>query len=470
MFNLCSSLKKIKFVSFDSSQVASMESIFSQCSELEYVELSNLNTSNITNMKNMFNKCHKLKEIKDINNFITSKVTNMSSMFNECYELESLDLSNFDTTNVNDMGIMFNKCYKLTYLDLSKFNIKKTKNFESMFNKCCKLKEIKGINNFDVNYLKLNPIITDCMFEGCNELKGCDNLLSILKKKKPYNEYLKELEGDMDNFLDLFQKENDNDDKDSSKEFNNIINNYSEMIIKCTYDIKDNNEIQIINDRNGDDVNGEIQQKIKILEGNQKYNLIFEKKFNNIGLNTITFICEEKLNNMSFMFNQCSSLKMIEFISFDTSQVTNMEFIFSQCIELEYVDLTNFNTSNITDMSFMFNKCHKLKEIQGTNTFDTSNVTSMSYMFNECYEIEYLDLSNFNLLDTRILDNMFNKCYKLKEIKGIEHFDYITLGREEISTECMFNECNELKGCEYLLTTLKNKKTYSQYLKKALKQ
>ncbi len=39
------------------------------------------------------------------------------------------------------------------------------------------------------------------------------------------------------------------------------------MQIICTYDIKDNNEIQIINNKGKDDVNEEIEEKIKILNG-----------------------------------------------------------------------------------------------------------------------------------------------------------------------------------------------------------
>ena len=47
------------------------------------------------------------------------------------------------------------------------------------------------------------------------------------------------------------------------------------------------------------------------------------KKFDKIGINIIYFIIEKNLNNTSFMFSKCSSLKEIEFISFDTTDVTN---------------------------------------------------------------------------------------------------------------------------------------------------
>ena len=90
---------------------------------------------------------------------------------------------------------------------------------------------------------------------------------------------------------------------------------------RCTYEVKDNNPVQIINDRDENDItniNTEIGAKIKILKDNQKEKLTFEKTFDIIGLNTIDFVIEEKITNMSFMFNQCSSLKNIQFMSFDT--------------------------------------------------------------------------------------------------------------------------------------------------------
>ena len=147
----------------------------------------------------------------------------------------------------------------------------------------------------------------------------------------------------------------------------NKINNNNISYIKCTYEIKDNNYIQIINNRDKEDVNEEIESKIKIWNNAKKENLIFKKQFNRKGIYNIYFIIEKKLNNMSFMFNNCSSLKKINFISFKTDQVTNMSAMFEEYHELEYLDLSNFNTSNFNDMSWRFNRCHKIKQIKGIN-------------------------------------------------------------------------------------------------------
>jgi len=113
-----------------------------------------------------------------------------------------------------------------------------------------------------------------------------------------------------------------------------------QISFRCLYETKENEEIQIIN--NGDDgdencINKEIANKIIILKDNEKEPLVFKKKFDKIGLNTIDFMICEDLTDMSFMFNKCSCLKQIQFISLETKDVTNMKEIFSECNELEYI-------------------------------------------------------------------------------------------------------------------------------------
>ena len=129
--------------------------------------------------------------------------------------------------------------------------------------------------------------------------------------------------------------------------------NVNGISFRCTYDIKDDNEIQIINfkvSEKVDIINEEIKSKIKILNGNKKEDLVFKKKFNKMGIHTIDFIIEDSLTNMNFMFDNCTSLKSVEFISIDTSRVKQMETMFHKCYELENLNLSNFDTSNVKRM------------------------------------------------------------------------------------------------------------------------
>ena len=217
---------------------------------------------------------------------------------------------------------------------------------------------------------------------------------------------------------------------------------------RCTYDIKNGNEIRIINDRsfvddNREVINEEIKSKIKILNGLHKEELIFNKKFDKRGYITIDFIIEGKLTDMSFMFLDCYSLKKVEFIDIDTSLVDNMRLLFARCKELENLDLTLFDTSNVKNMFNMFFECEKLKEIKGINNFNTTNVNNMLQMFRDCYELNNLDLTNFNTSNVTNMEFMFKRNLKLKQIIGIKSFDTSKV----IKMRNMFEGCFEL---EYL--------------------
>ena len=237
--------------------------------------------------------------------------------------------------------------------------------------------------------------------------------------------------------------------------------------IRCYYDIKDDNEIQIINDRDGFYINEEIKSKIKMFDGKRITELIMKKKFNRFGSNYIDFIIIGQLSDMSFMFNNCSSLKSISFISTENIKINNMKAMFNECNNLEYVELNNLDTSNVIDMGWLFNHCYKLKYIQGINRINTSKVINMIAMFQGCSELEYLDLANFNTVKVNDMGFMFNLCHKLKEIKGINRFITTNVSNMErmfqeckkisfldlsnfdtsnvIDFEFMFNECHELK-------------------------
>ena len=212
--------------------------------------------------------------------------------------------------------------------------------------------------------------------------------------------------------------------------------------IKCTYQVNDvSKTIRIINNKCGDETNNDLEAKIKILKGGKEEKLIFTMKFDNPGTKIIYFIIEGKLNNMSYMFRNCSTLKEISFVRVETDQVTNMNSMFSGCYILENADLSNFDTINVTDMNSMFHKCYNLKKINGINNFRTNNVIIMKKLFYSCLELEKLDLANFNTNNVADMGYMFAKCYKLKEIEGITNFNTSNV----TSMKAMFMENAEME-------------------------
>ena len=115
------------------------------------------------------------------------------------------------------------------------------------------------------------------------------------------------------------------------------------------------------------------------------------------------------LQNMSFLFSSCKSLKKAILANFNSFNLINIRGMFSECICLEKVDFINFNTKNVSNMREMFYECSKLKYVSFSN-FDTKNVTDMSYMFFNCKALKHLDISNFNIQNLDIQKNIFFGC------------------------------------------------------------
>ena len=90
----------------------------------------------------------------------------------------------------------------------------------------------------------------------------------------------------------------------------NIKINIGLPIIECTYDIKDTNLVQIMNDRGETAINEEVELKIKILNDKNIFEpLILQKQFDKLGMTTVIFVIEENLSDMSFLFNEQHLLK-----------------------------------------------------------------------------------------------------------------------------------------------------------------
>ena len=56
--------------------------------------------------------------------------------------------------------------------------------------------------------------------------------------------------------------------------------------------------------------------------------------------------------------------------------------------------MSDFNTAIVTDMSFMFDGCNLLTVLDVSN-FQTQNVTNMSFMFANCINDKELNVLNF---------------------------------------------------------------------------
>ena len=139
-------------------------------------------------------------------------------------------------------------------------------------------------------------------------------------------------------------------------------------------------------------------------------NSFFANKIVNLDLNSFN---TSNVTDISYMFNNCSSLTSLDLSSFDTSKVTNMSDMFYYCSSLTSLDLSSFNSSKVTDMGGMFSGCSSLT-ILDLGGFNTSNVTDMSGMFDSCSSLTSLNLSSFNTSKVINMRWMFSNCLKLQ--------------------------------------------------------
>ena len=225
LFSGMTSLKRISFSNFDTSEMTDMQSMFRECPALETINgLTNFDTSKVTEMSNMFWQDSKLKTL-DLSSFSTASNTgglghtfaecssltsitfgpnftaskepwldnlfkNCSSlqsldlshwtarsavsfegMFTGCSSLVTLDLSSLYTTNVTTMENMFSYCPALEQIFISKekFNTSKCTNFWRMFSGCSSLwyVDTSSFNTASANHLSY-------MFEGCSKIEKLD--------------------------------------------------------------------------------------------------------------------------------------------------------------------------------------------------------------------------------------------------------------------------------------------------------
>ena len=138
----------------------------------------------------------------------------------------------------------------------------------------------------------------------------------------------------IDNGIILSKNYNNNSNEIEIIPINKIVNNIN--FIKCTYLIDKidlGKATQIINNKGEENyINTEIEGKMKVIINGEIQPVINREKesdyltyiFVNDGKYTFYFISDSCLNNMSYMFYNCSSLANIDLSSFNTNQVINM--------------------------------------------------------------------------------------------------------------------------------------------------
>ncbi len=135
----------------------------------------------------------------------------------------------------------------------------------------------------------------------------------------------------------------------------------------------------------------------------------------------LSFLQTSNVETMKEMFARCENLEELYLDKFDTANVTDMSSLFESCRNLKTVDLSSFNTSKVTNMTDMFFNCQALESVDVTR-FDVRNVKKMTGMFQHCVSLQKLDLNNFYTHSLENMIGMFAECKALTKLQ-MDHFD-----------------------------------------------
>ena len=207
------------------------------------------------------------------------------------------------------------------YIELENNISIKLNNYNKLYNIIQNL--MKNLDNEENTYENLNSIL------NLNIKKFNKDLLNLFEtiKMKYYN--LFEIEKKQKEIIFLYQTDNSKNTKIKIFDKKFILNNKN----KCKIFMN--------------------EKEIELAE----YCDIDPKFLNENNIVIIKFIEKQTINDMSYMFYNCISLKAIyNFSNFDMSKVTNMSYMFYGCSSLKYLNdfllLKDINSENISYMFF----------------------------------------------------------------------------------------------------------------------
>lgn len=114
------------------------------------------------------------------------------------------------------------------------------------------------------------------------------------------------------------------------------------------------------------------------------------------------------VTNCSGMFAG-SAFNESTILNLNTESVEDMSFMFSGCTSLKSLDISSFSSASLINMTEMFRGCENLVSLQFGANFTASKVEKMNNLFSTndtmdamtpgCKSLQTLDLSNFNLIN-----------------------------------------------------------------------
>ena len=119
------------------------------------------------------------------------------------------------------------------------------------------------------------------------------------------------------------------------------------------------------------------------------------------------------VQDMEYMFADCSSLTSLDLSSLNTARLTTMSNMFAYCSKLTTVDLSSWNTENVEVTSSLFFNCSELTTVD-LSSWNTAKVWNTGYMFYNCPKLENIYVGDgWSTAKVTQSDDMFTGCTKL---------------------------------------------------------
>lgn len=163
------------------------------------------------------------------------------------------------------------------------------------------------------------------------------------------------------------------------------------------------------------------------------------------GCTSLVSVCpmNVRLTQLSYMFQNCSSLVSAPFITIIPNPNGSCEYMFDGCTSLTSVPL--LDTSKFTSVNYMFRNCSSLTSIPAFNLINVLNANSMFEGCTSLTTVPALDLR----YATKSLGGMFKGCSSLTSIPSI------TIPNRLSTCSSMFEGCiNVESGIQTMYNTL----------------
>ena len=369
-----------------------------------------------------------------------------------------------------------------TFFNIAEFEREKNKDLIPVFFHL-KYKEVikeSFITHIDIQDISFHQDENEILFFpfscfeviSVNNYKGINNIYEIeLSYLGKYDDNLRKMQTEIeipDSAFGRSLKESGFVEKSkitniSNKKIINEYNKYENIFVKnndiiyiiCSVkkeDIDENGYVSIFgkNEKGNDFVKAN-KTKIKLLINNEEKNLEYKFKLKE-GENKIRFLIKDyEINNLEYMFYNCSSLKNIEGLKyFDVKNVNNFTYMFSGCESLSDITaLENWNVSHGNNFSDMFSGCKSLSDITALKNWNVSNGNNFSSMFSGCESLsDIIALNNWKVSNGNNFSFMFKGCEKLSDITALKNWK-VSNGNNYLY---IFSGCKQLSD----ITALKN--------------